>query len=223
MKTAIRTFIAEYKDNDTLIRDLQEKYVNKFNIKIKEEIISEIDSIQNKWREVHTSMSKIENILDNAIHGHTHAKRQIERIIGQWVSGEQKGYCFGFEGPPGVGKTSLAKKGLSLCLQDNNGGVRPFAFIAIGGSCNGSTLNGHNYTYVGSTWGRIVDILMEKKCMNPIIFIDELDKVSQTEHGRDIVSILTHLTDPEQNEEFQDKYFSGININLSKALIIFFL
>ena len=43
--------------------------------------------------------------------------------------------------------------------------------------------------------------------MNPIIFIDELDKVSQTEHGRDIVSILTHLTDPAQNEEFQDKYY----------------
>ena len=57
--------------------------------------------------------------------------------------------------------------------------------------------------------------------MNPIIFIDELDKVSQTEHGRDIVSILTHLTDPAQNEEFQDKYFSGINIDMSKALIIF--
>ena len=221
MKNAIKTFIIEHKDNDSLIQDIQEKYANKFNIKIKEEILSEIDIIQHKWLKIQNNMNKIENILDNAIHGHMNAKRQIERIIGQWISGEQKGYCFGFEGPPGVGKTSLAKKGLSLCLQDAKGCARPFAFIAIGGSCNGSTLNGHNYTYVGSTWGRIVDILMEKKCMNPIIFIDELDKVSQTEHGRDIVSILTHLTDPAQNEEFQDKYFSGININLSKALIIF--
>ena len=95
MKTAIKTFITEYKDNDALIRDLQEKYTDKFNMKIKEEIIFEIDTIQNKWREIHTGMSKIENILDNAIHGHMNAKRQIERIIGQWISGEQKGYCFG--------------------------------------------------------------------------------------------------------------------------------
>ena len=83
-------------------------------------------------------------------------------------------------GPPGVGKTSLAKKGIADCLKDETGQSRPFAFIAIGGSSNGSTLDGHNYTYVGSTWGRIAEILMDKKCMNPIIFIDELDKVKMT-------------------------------------------
>ena len=91
----------------------------------------------------------------------------------------------------------------------------------MGGSSNGSTLCGHNYTYVGSTWGRIVDILMDTKCMNPIIFIDELDKVSNTEHGKEIIGILTHLVDPTQNEQFQDKYFSGIDLNLSNALFIF--
>ena len=80
-----------------------------------------------------------------------------------------KGYCFGFEGPPGTGKTSLAKNGISNCLIDEEGNKRPFIFIALGGSSNGSTLEGHSYTYVGSTWGRIVDILMETKCMNPII------------------------------------------------------
>ena len=77
---------------------------------------------------------------------------------------------------------------------DENGESRPFSFIAIGGSSNGSIPEGHNYTYVGSTWGRVVDILMEQKCMNPIIFIDEIDKVSKTENGREIISILTHLT-----------------------------
>ena len=127
----------------------------------------------------------------------------------------------GFEGPPGVGKTSLAKYGLSNCLKDDDGNSRPFAFIAIGGSSNGSTLEGHNYTYVGSTWGRIVDILMETKCMNPIIFIDEIDKVSRTESGREIISILTHLVDPTQNDKFQDKYFSNIDLDLSRALFVF--
>ena len=118
-----------------------------------------------------------------------------------------KGYCFGFEGPPGTGKTSLAKNGIAKCLIDNNGDSRPFSFIALGGTCNGSTLEGHNYTYVGSTWGRIVDILMDVKCMNPIIFIDELDKVSKTDHGKEIIGILTHLTDHTQNNQFNDKYF----------------
>jgi len=81
-------------------------------------------------------------------------------------------------------------------------------------------LHGHNYTYVGSTWGGIVQILIDKKCMNPIIFIDELDKISKTEHGKEIVGILTHLLDPTQNDVFQDKYFSGIDLDLSKALFV---
>jgi ATP-dependent Lon protease len=180
--------------------------------------ISAIDTNVNVIRDYMKNVSKT---LDSAVHGHDKAKRQIERIIGQWINGEQSGYCFGFEGPPGVGKTSLAKKGIAECLKDDSSGSRPFSFIAIGGSSNGSTLEGHNYTYVGSTWGRIVDILMEKKCMNPIIFIDELDKVSKTEHGKEIIGILTHLIDTTQNDTFQDKYFNGIDLDLSKALFIF--
>ena len=90
----------------------------------------------------------------------------------------------------------------------------------MGGDSNGSTLHGHNYTYVGSTWGSIVQILIDKKCMNPIIFIDEVDKISRTEHGKEIVGILTHLLDPAQNDCFQDKYFTGIDLDLSKALFI---
>tara|TARA_Y100001958_G_scaffold48682_2_gene32557 strand:- start:10096 stop:13536 length:3441 start_codon:yes stop_codon:yes gene_type:complete len=166
-------------------------------------------------------ITNVSSILDDAVHGHTKVKRQIERIIGQWLTGEQTGYCFGFEGPPGVGKTSLAKQGIAKCLRDTDGNTRPFSFIAIGGSSNGSTIDGHNYTYVGSTWGKIVDILMDKQCMNPIIFIDELDKISKTENGREIIGILTHLVDSTQNDTFQDKYFSGVDLNLSKALFIF--
>ena len=94
-------------------------------------------------------------------------------------------------------------------------------FIAVGGASNGSTISGHNYTYVGSTWGKIVDVLIDSKCMNPIIFIDELDKISKTENGKEIIGILTHLIDTTQNEQFQDKYFSGVDLDLSKALFIF--
>jgi ATP-dependent Lon protease len=179
------------------------------------------NSLVEKVDEINNYIKSIDDILEASVHGHSEAKKQIKRIIGQWIVGENSGYCFGFEGPPGVGKTSLAQKGISKCLVDKNGKTRPFSFIAIGGSSNGSTLEGHNYTYVGSTWGKIVDILMDSKCMNPIIFIDELDKISNTEHGKEIIGILTHLIDPSQNMNFQDKYFNGIDLDLSKALFIF--
>lgn len=166
-------------------------------------------------------MSQVRETLDECIYGQKDAKRHIERLIGQWINGKMDGCVFGFQGPPGVGKTTLCKKGFAKCLVDENGDSRPFAFIALGGARNGSYLDGHNYTYLGSTWGRIVDILIDTKCMNPIIYIDELDKVSSTEHGKEIVGILTHLTDPSQNEEFTDKYFSGVKLDLSKCIIVF--
>jgi ATP-dependent Lon protease len=180
-----------------------------------------MENIKKDILKMKTTMETISQYLDESIHGHKHAKKQIMKIICQWINGEQTGYCFGFEGSPGIGKTSLAKKGLANCLTDEKGEPRPFSFIALGGSCNGSTFEGHSYTYVNSTWGKIVDILMESKCMNPIIYIDELDKVSKSEHGKEIIGILTHLIDPTQNDIFQDKYFNGIQIDLSKALFIF--
>ena len=186
---------------------------------------SELNKLKEEWKEYLDERSGylklVREKLDEAVYGHKEAKTQLERIFAQWINGEAKGAVLGLQGPPGTGKTSLAKNGLSKCLVDKNGEARPFAFLPIGGSVNGSTLVGHNFTYVGSTWGRIVDVLITSKCMNPIIFIDEVDKVSATEHGREIVSILTHLTDGTQNDEFEDKYFAGIKLDLSKALIVF--
>jgi len=197
---------------ETIIAN-EASFINEFDQNLKK--------ITENMTTVHTFMFNVNEVLDKSVYGHRNAKRQIERIIGQWINGDITGYCFGFEGPPGVGKTSLAKKGIAQCLLDEQGVARPFAFIAMGGSTNSSTLDGHNYTYVGSTWGRIVDILMDAKIMNPIIFIDELDKVSKTENGKEIIGILTHLIDQTQNDTFQDKYFNGIPLNLSKALFIF--
>ena len=184
-------------------------------------ITTKLSAIRNLYSSISEYMVSLDNTLNNAVHGHDLAKRQIKRIIGQWINGESMGYCFGFEGPPGVGKTTFAKKGLAQCLKDNSGVCRPFSFIAIGGQDNASSLNGHNYTYVGSEWGKFVDIIIRNKCMNPIIFIDELDKVSRTENGKEIIGILTHLVDSTQNDSFQDKYFNGVDIDLSKALFIF--
>ena len=217
----VNNFINSLKEKDLIVSYLKilPEYENEYNnIQLLEknilEITDKIDTISQYMKDVKAN-------LDLSVYGHDNAKEQIETIIAQWINGEKSGYCFGFEGPPGIGKTSLAKKGISKCLQDYDGKSRPFSFIAIGGSSNGSTLEGHNYTYVGSTWGKIVDVLMENKCMNPIIFIDELDKISKTEHGREIIGILTHLIDYTQNDSFQDKYFNGVDLDLSKVLFIF--
>ena len=166
-------------------------------------------------------LKNVRQTLDNCVYGHDDCKQHVERIIGQWMNGKMSGTVFGMQGPPGTGKTTIAKQGIAKCLIDINGEPRPFCFLPLGGSSNGSTLEGHNYTYLGSTWGKIVDMVIEAKCMNPIIYIDEIDKVSGTEHGREIISILTHLTDPSQNKEFSDRYFSGIKFDLSKAIFIF--
>ena len=222
LKEQLCSFLNKYIDNHEIILN----FIKNTDIEIidKDKVINvykNIKTLSTRKEKIGEYMNYSKDTLENAVHGHSYAKRQIERIIGQWITGDMDGYCFGFEGPPGVGKTSLAQKGISKCLLDENNTSRPFCFIAVGGSSNGSTFEGHNYTYVGSTWGKIVDVIMESKCMNPIIFIDELDKISKTEHGKEIIGILTHLIDPAQNKGFQDRYFSGIELDLSKALFIF--
>ena len=205
-------------DNNKLFSDNDvDNYINS----IRESDDSKVQEWDNYKIEKKEYLMNVRKVLDSVVFGHKEAKIQLERLFAQWINGETKGAVLGLKGPPGTGKTSLAKNGLSKCLVDKNGEPRPFVFLPIGGSVNGSTLVGHNFTYVGSTWGRIADVLMTTKCMNPIIFIDELDKVSHTEHGREIISILTHLTDATQNDEFEDKFFSGIKLDLSKALIVF--
>ena len=93
--------------------------------------------------------------------------------------------------------------------------------IALGGCSDSSFLEGHDYTYEGSKYGKIVDILIQSKCMNPIILFDELDKLSETNKGDEITGILTHITDNTQNSCYRDKYFSEFELNISKALYVF--
>jgi ATP-dependent Lon protease len=164
----------------------------------------------------HEFMEKAQKTLDNAVYGLNDAKMQIMQMLGQLVTNpEAIGSAIAIKGPMGTGKTSLVKEGISKILN------RPFSFIALGGATDSSFLEGHSYTYEGSVWGKIVQIIIDSKCMNPVIYFDELDKISDTPKGEEIAGILTHLTDTSQNSQFHDKYFSEIDFDLSKCLFIF--
>jgi hypothetical protein len=161
-------------------------------------------------------LEKAKTHLDNCVYGLEDAKLQIMQMLGQWITNPSAlGTAIAIKGPAGSGKTTLVKEGISKILG------REFAFIALGGAGDGSFLEGHSYTYEGSLWGKIVQILIDSKCMNPIIYFDELDKVSDSARGQEIIGILTHLTDTSQNSQFHDKYFSEIDFDLSKCLFIF--
>ena len=164
----------------------------------------------------HEFMEQSKKTLDEAVYGMDDAKLQIMQMVGQWIANpEAIGSAIAIKGPMGTGKTTLVKDGISQILG------REFAFIALGGATDSSFLEGHSYTYEGSTWGKIVDILIQCKSMNPVIYFDELDKVSETPKGEEINGILTHLTDITQNSKFHDKYFSELDFDLSRCLFIF--
>ena len=161
-------------------------------------------------------LKKLNKLMDEAVYGHDEAKRHIVQVMGQQIRNPScKGSVIGLYGVPGCGKTSLIKDGIAKALD------RPFVFISLGGATDASFLEGHSYTYEGSVYGRIVNGLISSKCMNPIFYFDELDKISKTHKGDEIANILVHLTDPIQNSHFRDKYFHGIDIDLSKAMFIF--
>lgn len=164
----------------------------------------------------HEFMTTVHKCMDSAIYGHEEPKLQIMQFVSSWIANPKaNGNVLSIHGPPGVGKTSLIKDGVAKALG------RPFHFISLGGATDASFLDGHSYTYEGSTWGKIVDVLIQSKCMNPVIYFDELDKVSETPKGDEIMNILIHLTDGSQNDRFQDKYFTGVDLDLSRCLFIF--
>lgn len=161
-------------------------------------------------------MTKAKETLDNSVYGLNDAKMQIMQLLGQLMTNPASvGTAIAIKGYMGTGKTTLVKEGISKVLG------RPFVFIPLGGATDSSFLEGHSYTYEGSTWGRIVDAIVQCKCMNPVFYFDELDKVSKTSRGDEIIGILTHLTDTTQNTQYHDKYFADLDFDLSKALFIF--
>jgi len=161
-------------------------------------------------------MVNARKIMDQEIYSMVSAKTQILQIIAQWiVNPGSVGNVIALQGPMGVGKTSFARNAIAKVLQ------RPFEFFSLGGSSDIANFIGHSYTYEGSMWGRIVDSLMHAGTMNPVMYFDELDKVSTTPQGEEIISMMIHLTDRSQNSQFHDRYFSGVEFDMSQCLFVF--
>lgn len=161
-------------------------------------------------------LSNIKQILDSNLSYLDYPKDQIINIIAKLIRNPNSSInAIGMYGNKGIGKTFFIE---SIAKALN----RPLIKISLGGNTDVHTLKGHNFTYIGSRHGLIVDGLIKSKIMNPIFYFDEIDKISQSHHGSEITGFLIHLIDLTSNKQFNnDDYFSSIEFDLSRALFIF--
>lgn len=161
-------------------------------------------------------MQKARRYLEEAIYGQEEAKMQILQFIATKIANPNgRGLSLLLSGPPGIGKTSLIKNGIAKALG------WPFQFISLGGDSDATTYTGHQLVYESSHCGKIVNSIAAAKSMSMVLMFDELDKISATPKGEEVQNLLIHLTDPVQNEDFEDKYLSGVPIDLSKVMFVF--
>ena len=168
------------------------------------------DDSQEKIKEF---FDRVKQRLDKNIYGLEDVKQEIMEFVAKKISNpNSRGHVLALYGHAGVGKTKLIRS-LADALE------LPFYQINFGGLNDVSVLTGHSETYVGSKPGKIVEIFTNSEYMNPIIYLDEIDKISENK-ATEIFGTLTHLLDEEQNTEFQDNYLSSITLDLSKVFFV---
>lgn len=156
-------------------------------------------------------------VLDSVVYGHQEAKHKLISYLAQLVRNQDsQGLILGLRSAPGLGKTSLIEKGVSKILR------RPFFSTSLAGSHDSSFLRGFLQTYEGSECGIFPRWLIQGKVSSGIFFLDELDKISSTPHGSEIMNALIQITDPLQNKVYQDRYLGPIaTLDLSRCIFVF--
>jgi len=166
----------------------------------------------NKRAEVHGDIHAVSDKLDEDHHGLEKVKERIlEHLAVLQLTGNPRGSIMLLVGPPGVGKTSLGQS-----IADATG--RPFIRVALGGVRDEAEIRGHRRTYVGALPGRLVTALRKVKVKNPVVMLDEIDKLGQGWMGSPEHALLEVL-DPEQNKTFTDHYLE-LPFDLSEVLFI---